>query len=271
MAKFEKIDKTKLTSGQHYSFTVAFDDLVGGLETESRKIIAAATAFHQARVKEDECLKLAQGSELTKQLREQDLARDHNYGWLKRTVTIWVESGLEPEASAAAGLQRLIKLYKIDVNSQIDEETGLLENFMNDVYASETLRNALDTLNVRRFFEAAATANQQVKELLMQRGREQSDKVVGALKIARGETDAAYNALCEIIESYSVVADDPAVYDALIKEWNAQILRYKDMLKRKSTKDSPDEDKPDVKPEPSGDDTPQPDDQGGDDSLEGRS
>ena len=260
MAKFEKIDKTKLTSGQHYSFTVTFDDLVGNLETESRKIIAAATAFHQARVKEDECLKLAQGSELTKQLREQDLARDHNYGWLKRMVTIWVESGLEPEASAAAGIQRLIKLYKIDVNSQIDEETGLLENFMNDVYASETLRNALDTLNVKRFFQAAAVANQQVKELLMQRGREQSDKVVGALKIARGETDAAYNALCEILESTSIVVDDPTIYDALIKEWNAQILRYKDMLKRKSTKDTPDEDKPDVKPEPE----PQPDDQGGD-------
>lgn len=264
MAKFEKIDKTKLTSGQHYSFTVAFDDLVGDLETESRKIIAAATAFHQARVKEDECLKLAQGSELTKLLREQDLTRDHNYGWLKRTVTIWVESGLEPEASAAAGLQRLVKLYKIDVNSQIDEETGLLENFLSDVLASQTLTAALDTLNVRRFFEAAAAANQRVKELLMERGREQSEKVVGALKIARGETDAAYNALCEILESYSVVADEPAAYDALIKEWNAQILRYKDMLKRKSTKDSPDEDKPDVKPEPEPEPTPVEPEEGGD-------
>lgn len=250
MGKFVKIDKKALTSGQHFSFASAFDDLIGNLETESQKILTAATAFHHAKMKEDECLKLSQGSELTKQLREQDLTRDHNYGWLKRMVTIWGESGLEPEASAAAGIQRLVKLYKIDTNAQIDEETGLLDNFLNDVYASETLRNALDTLNIKRFFQATAVANQHVKELLVQRGKESSEKVVGALKAARAETDAAYNTLCEIIESTSIVVDDPTVYDALIKEWNATVERYKDMLKRKSTKDAPDEDKPDVEPEP---------------------
>lgn len=259
MAKFEKIDKTKLTSGQHYSFIVAFNELVGDTESTNQKYLAALRAAYQAQVKEDECLKLTQGSELTKQLREQDLARDHNYGWLKRIVTVWVESGLEPEASAAAGIQRLVKLYKIDVNSQIDEETGLMDNFMNDVFSNETLRTGLNTLNVMRFFQAMSEANTQVKQLLAQRGRESSEKVVGALKAARAETDAAYNAVCEMIESFSVVADDPAPFEAIIKEWNATILRYKDMLKRKSTKDSPeDEDKPDVKPEP------QPD--GGDDS-----
>lgn len=252
MGKFVKIDKKALTMGQHFSFTIAFDDIVAELETESQKIVAARSALHQARQKEDECLKLAQGSEWTAKIKSADLDRDHNYGWLKRIVAIWVESGLEPEATAAAGLQRLIKLYKIDVNSQIDEESGLMDNFLSDVAASQTLTTALDTLNVRRFYTGMATANLQVKDMLAERGRESSGKVAGALKAARAETDAAYNTLCELLESYSLVADDPAPYEAIISEWNATIERYKDMLKRKSTKDTPD----DVTPVPASEPTP---------------
>lgn len=250
MGKFVKIDKKALTSGQHFSFVSAFDDLVSSLETDARKIIEASTVLHQARRKEDECLKLAQGSELTKQLRIKDLERDHNYGWLKRMVTIWIESGLEPEATAAAGLQRLVKLYKIDTNAQLDEESGLMDNFISDVNSSLGLEAALETLNVKRFFQGMAQANATVKTLLAERGRESSEKVAGALKTARIESDTAYNTLCELFESYSLVADAPAPYEAIIKEWNATIERYKDMLKRKSTKDTPDEDTPDVKPEP---------------------
>ena len=260
MGKFVKLDKKALTIGQHFSFISAFYNLLNEVEVEAQKFHQALAALRAARQAEDECLKLAQGSELTKRLREQDSLRDHNLGWLKRTVTIWVESGLEPEATAAAGLQRLVKLYKIDVNSQMDEETGLMDNFISDVTASETLVAALDTLNVKRFFQAMQVANNQVKLLLAERGRESSEKVVGALKIARADTDAAYNTMTDLIESFSLVADNPAPYEAVIKEWNATVERYKEMLKRKSTKDSPDEDKPDVKPEP----TPDPDEGGSD-------
>lgn len=250
MGKFVKIDKKALTSGQHYSFIKAFNNVAVNDDITNQKYIAAIRALHQALQKEDECLKMAQGSELTKQLKAQDLIRDHNLGWMKRIVTVWVESGLEPEATAAAGLQRLVKLYKIDVNAQLDEESGLIDNLMKDIVDTPDLWQATETLNVRRFVQAIDQANGQVKELLAQRGRESSEKVVGALKAARAESDAQYNALCDLIESFSLVADDPAPYEAIIKEWNATIERYKDMLKRKSTKDSPDEDTPDVEPEP---------------------
>lgn len=250
MGKFVKIDKKALTIGQHFSFTVAFDDLVAGLETESRKILAAAGALHQACIQEDKCLKLAQGSEWTAKIKAADLERDHNYGWLKRIVAVWVESGLEPEATAAAGLQKLVKLYKIDVNAQMDEESGLIDNFATDVAASQTLMAALDTLNVKRFYTGLTQANLNVKNMLAERGRESSEKVVGALKTARAETDAAYNTLCDLLESFSLVAEDPAPYEAVIKEWNATVERYKDMLKRKSTKDTPDDVKPEPEPTP---------------------
>lgn len=187
-------------------------------------------------------MKIARGSALTKQIQEQDSLRDKTYGGLKRIITVWSEMGLEASTTSVADeLLRLVKTYNIDPKAQMDEETGLMDNFIDDVRGSSSMSAGIDKLGLRLLFETMSSANTAVRQLLSERNVEGVDKVAGALKSARVESDAAYDKMTELLESLLVTADDASPFEAIIVEWNGVVERYKLMLARKSTKDTPEE------------------------------
>lgn len=242
MERFVKIDKKRLTNGQHFSFMEAFYELLNRIDTQSPRCQSAVTALASSIEKEDKCMKLERGSRLTKLLQEQDEMRYRTYSAFKHIVKAWTLARLAPEFEAAKGLFNLINLYNINPKSQIDEETGLLSNLIGDIHESSTLTAAVKTLNLKRLLDNVTEANESVKRLLAERNQEGAEKVTGALKSARLASDEVYDQLIKLIESFSVTADDPTIFETIIREWNVMIERYKDMLRRKSTKDSPDED-----------------------------
>ena len=68
----------------------------------------------------------------------------------------------------------------------------------------------------------------------MEQGQEESEKVTGALRKARKDTDGLYDELTYLIEAFTKTADDPAPYEAFIRKWNGTLKIYQDMLDRKS-------------------------------------
>lgn len=241
MSKFVKITKRLLTNGQHFSFMKAFSNVFERIIPESAKCIDALATLNAAIEQEDRFMKQERGSRLTKLLQEQDDIRDKSYLCFKSIITAWSKMNMEMEAKAAKELLNIVKLYNINTHAQIDEETGLMDNLYGDIKASTVLTKAIETLNLKKLFEVMVNSNDEVKRYLMERGQESVDKVVGALKTARDNSDIAYDVLAELVESLSLIADDTAIYEAIIREWNVTIERYKDMLKRKSTKDTPEE------------------------------
>ncbi|MGX8695827.1 MAG: hypothetical protein ACSW8D_05535, partial [Prevotella sp.] len=77
---------------------------------------------------------------------------------------------------------------------------------------------------------------------------------------------------CDLIESFSKVADDPTPYEAFIRKWNGSVKLYQDMLDRKSGNSSGgnnDGDTPTPTPTPTPTLTPTPTPSGDDDTPSG--
>lgn len=219
----------------------AFEQFLQTVEVELPKFKTTVADFRAAFEQEDRNMKQARGSVLTKDIQEQDSIRDRTYGALKRIVTAWQDAAIEPNATAAEQLARLIRLYNIDPKAQIDEETGLMDNFIGDVQETTTLSEAVDKLGLRTLFEAMLSANVAVRRLLSERTEEGASKAVGALKSARAEVDRLYDRLAEMIASLDMFVEDVSALEARISVWNGTVERYKTMLLHKSTKDTPEE------------------------------
>lgn len=240
MSRFYKIDKIRLTNGQHFSFMSAFLTLMEEFNFEVAKISTAFSDLKRSFAEEDKYFKIPQNSNYTEQLKEADSKRDHCYGWLKRIVTVWSETAFDSEAEAAKKVKKIIDLYKIDTSKQYDEQSGLIDNFLTDISKSD-LKDACKTVGITKLVNELRTNNNDVKSLLKQRAKELAGKQTGKLRAARLHCDEDYDMLLDIIEAFSITADDTARYEELIDEWNVTIERYKDMLNRKSSKNSPEE------------------------------
>lgn len=240
MSRFYKIDKIRLTNGQHFSFVSAFLTLMEEFNFTENKVAKAFMNLKRSFAEEDKYFKIPQNSNYTEQLKEADSKRDHYYGWLKRIVTVWSETAFDSESAAAKKIKKIIDLYKIDTSKQYDEQSGLIDNFLTDISESE-LKDACKAVGVNKFVSELRTTNNEVKSLLKQRAKELAGKQTGKLRAARLESDTNYDKLVDVIEAFSITAEDTSRYEEFIDEWNVTIERYKDMLNRKSSKNSPEE------------------------------
>ena len=237
MKKFFTLDKSRLTNGQHFAFITAFTQEIQAISGAPAKLQATFDAMVEAQKVEDKYLKMAQGSELTGKIREADTLRDESYRKLRDIVKVWAGSGTEPQATAAAALQRVIKTYKINTSAQMDEESGLMANLITDLSTADMQAN-IKAIGAEKLLDGMKQGNGQVITLLKQRDEADSTKVIGALRKARIESDKAYTDATEAIEAFNFVQGG---YDSLIDRWNATVNRYQEMLNRKtgSTKHNP--------------------------------
>jgi hypothetical protein len=218
------------------------------------KIEQLVTVLISSFSEEDRCYMMARASEIIKRRDEADKRRDTLYTKLHALVRLWLGSGNADLEAAAEVLIRVFRLYKVNTQAQIDEQTGQMDNLINDLSAA-TMQVHIQTIGVMWLFDQMVTANNQVKTIRLEQGVEVSERVAGALEKARKASDAAYDNVIAMIEALSLTADDASQYEAFIKQWNGTLKIYQDMLDRKSGsgKDSDDD----------GGDKPKPDDGGG--------
>lgn len=256
MAKFERLRKTALTNGQHFTFMQAFITLVTAAALVPQKVVTLLALLVAGFQKEDELLKQARASDLTALIEEADRRRDSAYQCIKDVATAWAKTSIEEMRTAAESILKLLKLYAVDTKAQYDEESGVLTNLLQPLMSDETHPVDIQKLGLTKAVQELQRQNMEVIRLFGERDREWSVKVVGALRLQRLEDDKLYDQLLTLIEAFAVNADDTAPYEQIITEWNATVDRYKRMLDRKSKKDSPDD--PDDDPTPDPTPTPEP-------------
>lgn len=230
MQKFYTLDKSKLTNGQHFSFMTAFVQDIQKIEDAPVKMKTVINAMAAAQAEEDKYLKMAQGSLLTGKIREADELRDNSYRKLRDIVKVWAGSGMEPQATAAEALNKVINTYRLNITAQMDEESGLMANLLTDISTTEMQAN-VTSIGAANLVANMKQGNEQVVALLKQRDEEKSGKVVGALRQARLNSDKAYANVVEAVEAFNYTVGG---YDEVITKWNATIDRYQDMLNRKT-------------------------------------
>ena len=224
MKEIQTIPLTSMNNAAHFLFV---SNVAGRAEKDaavSEKCAAQVTALRAAVTAEDENLQLSTKSLITDKIAAADRLRDQLYAGYKKAVAGYADFPVAEMAEAAKVLSQHIKDYKIDVQAQMDKETGLLVNFVQDLEGK--FKAQVDALSLGAFVEKLKAANEDVRELTAQRTDERSAKTAGALKTARAASDEAYRTLVQHVNAHALLEGD-ADYAAFIDYANTEISHFK--------------------------------------------
>ena len=235
MAKkmINSISLTRMNSGAHFEYVSMVLTSIQSQAAVKQKVSDLVAALASAIEAEDEALKVSTKSFITDDLAQADQDRDTFYAGYKKAVEGFLHTPVADMAQAAKVLKQHIKDYRINTRAQIDQNTGLLANFIADLEGKYAAQVA--TLGLSVFVTHMKEANERVRTLIRQRVNERMGITVGALKAARVNTDAAYHNLVQMVNALALVNGD-ADYAAFIDYVNAEITRYKrEVLSQKAS------------------------------------
>ena len=190
----------------------------------AEKCAAQVASLRAAVTAEDENLKLSAKSLITDKIAEADKERDRLYSGYKKAVAGYADFPDAAMADAAKALAQHIKDYKINPQMQLDKETGLLVNFVQDLEGK--FAEQVKALSLTAFVEKLKAANEAVRDYTVQRTDERAAKTAGALKTARAASDEAYKTLVQHVNARALLEGD-ADYAAFIDYANTEIEHFK--------------------------------------------
>lgn len=224
MSEIATLSLERLNNGAHFLFISNVLARAEADATIKSKLSTQIASLKSAKEQEDEDLKISQKSMLTDDIATADAQRDGLYSGYKKAVNGFRNLPVENMAKAAKVLAQHIKDYAIDPKMQLDKETGLLMNFIDDLekkYSSE-----VQTLSLGAFVTALKVANEKVRTLTATRTDERMAKAVGALKASRKASDEAYRQLVKFVNAYALIEGD-SKYLSFIDYVNTEIVHYK--------------------------------------------
>ncbi len=224
MSEITTLSLERLNNGAHFLFISNVLARAEADTTVKSKLSAQIASLKTAKEQEDENLKISQKSLLTDDISAADAERDSLYSSYKKAVNGFKGLPVENMAKAAKVLAQHIKDYAIDPKMQLDKETGLLINFIDDL--EKKYVNEVQTLSLGAFVSSLKDANEKVRTLTSSRTDERMAKVAGALKASRKTSDEAYRQLVKFVNAYALIEGD-AKYLSFIDYVNTEIVHYK--------------------------------------------
>ena len=224
MSEIGTLSLERLNNGAHFLF---ISNVLARAEVDANiksKLSAQIAVLKTAKEQEDEDLKISQKSLLTDEITAADAERDGLYSGYKKAVNGFKGLPVENMAKAAKVLLQHIKDYGIAPKMQLDRETGLLINFIDDL--EKKYANEVQTLSLGAFVTALKAANEKVRALTATRTDERMTKNVGSLKASRKASDEAYRLLVKFVNAYALIEGDEK-YLNFIDYVNTEIVHYK--------------------------------------------
>lgn len=224
MKEIKDITNRLLPNATYFSF---HSDFLKALEADSKvkeKVEAQIEVYKAALAKVDEAMVISQKSLKTDEIAQADRERDLLYTGLKNAVKSYANLPNEELAKAQKVLAQVIKDYGIKTTMQMDKQTGLLVNFIDDL--ENKYQNETQVLGLEKFLAPMKVANEKVRNTLVARTEEQASREVGAMKLARGAVDEAYRLLVKYINAFALIEGEEN-YSAFIDFANEHINRFK--------------------------------------------
>ena len=226
MSQIEKNYGERMPNGTHYTFHQSTlkrtknDTVLCG-----KSLLAPLIAGYEAAfLAEEEKFRLSQKSKFTDTLNELDEKRDNAYRGFKQIVGGYAKVPDAAMQTASKALNQLITDYKIDVDIQRDQESGLLSNFISDLEGKCAAH--VQTLGIGLVAQVLKEANDQYIEIRDSRTEERMQKEKKALETARTATDEAYNKFIAMVNALAMVEGE-AEYANFINFMNTLINEYK--------------------------------------------
>lgn len=221
------ISVSRMNNGAHFLYNTDFYNRILADSKVKDKIAGVLPRYKQAIDNEDIALKISQKSLNTDKIAASDSRRDSLFVGLKSIVKAQL-AVTDPEIqNAAKVIMQLIKDYDINVKGQLDKETGLMINFINDLetkYSAQVEKLALDT-----FLAQLKESNNAVRNYTANRTEEELAKPGFTLNAARKETDKVYKEVIKLINAH-ILLEGEADYKNLVTLQNKEIVHYKQQV-----------------------------------------
>ena len=173
-----------------------------GVSQLPSKVEAAYTPFASGIAVMDDAYKLSRASEFTQQIADEDTRRDNLYTALKNQVQMYTRFDFDPEKKAAGTyLWNIIRKYGVDVNENYHEESGKLQQMLQELEADNVAGQHITALGLTSLVSQLKTANEAVRTLLSQRNDERMTQEKAALANARNAVDERYRDLVLMINA----------------------------------------------------------------------
>jgi len=244
--EIQGIDPVRMQNGAHFQFIKNISDRIAAENAllANNKVKKAADMLVDALKEEDRCLALSRKSIVTDDIKELDIERDSLFIGYKSAVRSFLKTSSTEMRKAATELYQSIKDYTIDPRMQLERETGLITNLIDD--AEKKFAVQVNLLGLHLMLNTLKEANQKVEKLITDRTDAKSLETIGALRTARRNSDAAYLYLVKTINAVSILELVPDTVP-LIDFMNEVVKRYKEQVltsrKKKSDDKKPGDDK----------------------------
>lgn len=225
--EINKISVARMNNGAHFLYNTDFYARIDAETAVKEKITEALARYKQAIGFEDEALKISQKSLNSDKIAEFDSKRDSLFIAIKSIVKAQLAVSDPAIHEAAIRVSQLIKDYNIKTKDQLDKETGLMLNLINDLenkYAAE-----VEKLGLGMFLTQLKESNFSVRNYTDSRNKELLEQPAYKLAEARKITDAAYQEVVKLINAHAAVEGD-ALYKNLITLQNQEIVHYKQQV-----------------------------------------
>lgn len=227
MKKIMNISLTRMTNGAHYSFIgklIIQAEQVDAVKTNASKELAALKlaldAEHIAYVK-------IKKHAVSERIAQADLDRGMYFSAFKKVLDGYHSIPDEEIKLAWEKLHDHLKSVNVRSSAQYDTESGGLENFIIELQTS--LKPCVETLHMSIFVSHLVEANTLLNNLIDQRDSARNKNVVGAMRMARKNTDDAYRSFVDQVNSLIRVfgIDD---YSEFVADLNSRITRFKQQV-----------------------------------------
>ena len=250
-----------LKNADHFGVVTQINTPIQQLETENQVFIQAANGLNSAIKAEDVAYKKTQKDWNVERLKDEDKKMDD---LLIGTRSILAGHAAMPDGEAlkqpAREILQLWKDFNFKTNDSYSGESSKIINIYQEVAKRQSDAEAL---GVWTYLQKARQQAVTVQSLLALRFDELSSRVVGELKEARANTDAAVKQVYQIVNSLQILMPSAEI-TALAQKLKA-IEDYAKQYYLKSSTSSDGGDTPTPTPDPTPDPTPTPDPSGGGD------
>ena len=176
----------------------------------------------------DSAFKLSRASELTKQIADEDTRRDSLYTALKNQVQMYQKFDFDQEMKEAGTyLWTIMKKYAVDVQANYSEESGKLQQMLQELSASEKATALIAKLGLSALVAQLTAANEAVRTLMADRNDERTAQEKAALAKARAAATEAYQDLIAMLNAAALMDDDATRFDQLFLQINELIAYYR--------------------------------------------
>lgn len=224
MNEIGTISLERMNNGAHFLFVSNVLGFAEASKIIKEKAQALISALKDAVAKEDKYLQISHRSVLTADIEECDAERDALYSGYKNAVKGYLNHPSNDYAERAGKLWQHLKDHGLIPQLQLDRETGMLTNFISDLEGQ--YKDDVETLNLTPFVAGMKSANEDVRNKMLERTEHQKSIPIGALKSARKIADIAYRQLIKMVNALATV-EGVTAYLPFIDIVNAEIIHFK--------------------------------------------